>query len=334
MSNKANPTIIGAFVVGAVILIAGAAAIFGGAELFAKRNVYVTYFEESTKGLRVGANVVMNGVGIGYVSDIALLVDQVDYSTRARVTLEILPNRFIPVLDGDILGEGMEVAVEHEELVHEAGLRAQLEIEAIVTGQLLVNLTLRPDTAIVMRGGDSPHPEIPTIPSSVAQLLANVQSWLSEVRTDFDLSTIGSSLESILTGMDELINSPDIRESLSGVSTLVNDPAMQDLARDLQTTLADLRGAIGDARQMFQATEGNVASIREDLQPTLENLGNALEEAEGALEAARLQLSGDTAQASQLINTLEEIERAARTVNDFFDYIERNPESLLRGKQD
>lgn len=334
MSNKANPTMIGGFVVGAVILIAGAAAIFGGAELFAKRNVYVAYFEESTKGLRVGANVVMNGVGIGYVSDIALLVDDSDYSTKTRVTLEILPDRFISLRDGELLGEGMEDEVANERLINEAGLRAQLEIEAIVTGQLLVNLTMRPETAAIMRGGDSPHPEIPTIPSSVAQLLANVQSWLSEVRTDFDLSVIGSSVENILAGMDELINSPDIRESLSGMSALVNDPATQDMARDLQTTLAELRGAIGDARQMFQSTEGNIASIRADLEPTLASLGDALQEAEGALEAARLQLSGDTAQASQLNSTLEEIERAARTVNDFFDYIERNPESLLRGKQD
>ena len=334
MSKKANPTIIGGFVVGAVVLIAAAVAIFGGAELFAKRNVYVAYFEESTKGLRVGSNVVMNGVGIGYVSDIALLVDDADYSTKTRVTLEIMPDRFIPLRDGEPLGEGMEVGVTHEELIREAGLRAQLEIEAIVTGQLLVNLTMRPETEALIRGGDSSHPEIPTIPSSVAQLLANVQSWLSEVRTDFDLSVIGSSLENILTGMDELVNSPDIRGSLSGVNSLVNDPATKDLARDLQQTLADLRVAISDAGEMFRTTQGNIGAIREDLAPALESLGNALDEAEGALEAAKLQLSGDTAQADQLSSTLEEIERAAQSINNFFDYIERNPEALWRGKQD
>ncbi len=334
MKRKANPTIIGGFVIGAVILISGAVAIFGGAELFATRNVYVAYFDESTKGLRVGSNVVMNGVRIGYVSEIALLVDQANFDTKTRVTMEILPDNFIPVLDGKPIGEGMETVIDHEQLINEAGLRAQLEIEAIVTGQLLVNLAMRPETAATMRGGDSPHPEIPTIPSSVAQLLANIQGWLSEVRTDFDLSVIGDSLENILRGVDELINSPDIRESLTGVNNLVNDPAVQNVASELQRTLADLRSAIGDARSMFQTAEGNIGSIKSDLQPALESLGSALNEAESALEAAKLQLRGDSAQANQLVTTLEEIERAARAINNFFDYIERNPESLLRGKQE
>ena len=76
MSKKANPTVIGGFVVGAVLLFAAGVALFGGSELFAKRFIYVAYFEEQTKGLRVGSNVVLNGVRIGYVSEIALLIDE------------------------------------------------------------------------------------------------------------------------------------------------------------------------------------------------------------------------------------------------------------------
>lgn len=335
MKRKANPTIIGAFVVGAAIIISGAVAIFGGAELFRPRNVYVAYFEESTKGLRVGANVLMNGVRIGYVSEIALLVDEIYYDTLTRVTLEILPDNLILVRDEMPVATGMERETDHATMVNQAGLRAQLEIEAIVTGQLLVNLTMRPETNAIMRGGgDSVHPEIPTIPSSVAQLLANVQSWLSEVRTDFDLSVIGGSLENILSGMDELINSPDVRDSLAGINTLVNAEATQALTADLQRTLQQLRGAVADASSMFKTTESGITALHADILPAIDTLNNALSEAEQALEAAKVQLRGDSVQASQLERTLEEIERAARAINNFFDYIERNPESLLRGKQD
>ncbi len=333
-SKKANPTIIGAFVVGAAVLLSGAVAIFGGTELFVERNVYVAYFQESTKGLRVGSNVMMNGVRIGYVSEIVLLVDETDFDSATRVTLEILPDNLIITREGRVLAAGTAQAVDNDKLINEAGLRAQLEIEAIVTGQLLVNLSMRPETEVVLRGVDPPHPEIPTIPSSVAQLLANIQGWLSEVRTDFDLSGIGGSLENILTGMDELVNSADIRESLSGVNRFVNSPETQNLATDLQKTLAELRVAIDDASRMFQAAEGEVGSIRADIQPALQRLGSALGEAEEALQAAKLQLRGDSAQANQLITTLEEIERAARAINNFFDFIERNPESLLRGRQE
>ena len=91
MSKKSNPVMIGGFVVGAVVLLATGVALFGGSELFAKRYNYVAYFEEQTKGLRVGSNVVLNGVRIGYVSEIALLIDETRFETMTRVTLEILP---------------------------------------------------------------------------------------------------------------------------------------------------------------------------------------------------------------------------------------------------
>ena len=60
MSKKNNPTLIGAFVVGATLLIAIGVAVFGGAELLAERRVYVTYFPEGTHGLRVGSNVTVS----------------------------------------------------------------------------------------------------------------------------------------------------------------------------------------------------------------------------------------------------------------------------------
>ena len=64
MSKKSNPAVIGAFVVGAVTLLVAGVALFGGGELFKKRFNYVAYFEEQTKGLRVGSNVILNGVRI------------------------------------------------------------------------------------------------------------------------------------------------------------------------------------------------------------------------------------------------------------------------------
>ena len=76
MSSRANPTVIGGFVVGAVVLVASAFAIFGGSQIFTEKMRFVSLFDEPTNGLRAGANVLLNGVRIGYVSDIDFLIDQ------------------------------------------------------------------------------------------------------------------------------------------------------------------------------------------------------------------------------------------------------------------
>ena len=57
MSSKANPTLIGAFVVGAVALAVAAVAILGGGRWLTPSNKFVMYFQGSVAGLQIGAPV-------------------------------------------------------------------------------------------------------------------------------------------------------------------------------------------------------------------------------------------------------------------------------------
>ena len=95
MSKKANPAIIGGFVIGAIILTVVALLAFAGGRLFADTDTLVTYFEGSLRGLRVGANVTFRGVKIGEVTDVSVTTDArtLDLSIPAIIT--ILPT--IPV---------------------------------------------------------------------------------------------------------------------------------------------------------------------------------------------------------------------------------------------
>lgn len=334
MSKKSNPVMIGGFVVGAVALLAVGAALFGGAELFAKRYNYVTYFEEQTKGLRVGSNVILNGVRIGYVSEIALLIDETRFETMTRVTLEILPDTYIPVSGGVPIDEDLREAIPHETLIREAGLRAQLEIESFVTGQLLVRLDMRPDTPIEMSGLESEHPEIPTIRSDIQELLARMQRWLSNISDNVDVDALAEGLTNSLTGFAALTTSPDLYETLAGLNALVNDEDVQDLGASLVVALENVSVAANEATELFRSADRGIDSVAEDLEPVLEKLGDTLRTAERTLEAARLQLRGDSEQVYQLQSTLREVEGAATALREFFDYLERNPEALIRGKQE
>ena len=333
MSKKSSPAVIGAFVVGAVSLLALGVALFGGGELFKKRLNYVAYFEEQTKGLRVGSNVILNGVRVGYVSEIALLIDETRYETLTRVTLEILPDTYIPVHDGVPVADDLQDAIPHEELINEAGLRAQLEIESFVTGQLLVRLDLRPDTPIELTGIESDYPEIPTIRSDIQELLARMQRWLANIRDNVDVNALADGLTSALNGIAALANSPDLHETLAGLNEFMNDDDLQALSANLNLTLDEIGDAATEATSLFSSADEDISTIVTDLQPVLERLGDTIESAEVTLNAACLQLSGDSEEAYQLQSTLKEVEGAAAALREFFDYLERNPEALIQGKQ-
>ena len=70
MTKKANPKVIGAFVVGALLLATIGVVIFGSGKFFAKKFIWVLYFPGSVKGLTVGAPVTLKGVQIGTVADV------------------------------------------------------------------------------------------------------------------------------------------------------------------------------------------------------------------------------------------------------------------------
>jgi paraquat-inducible protein B len=331
MSKKTNPTVIGAFVVGAVLLLAVGVAVFGGAELLAQRQSYVAYFTEDTKGLRVGSNVVMNGVQIGQVSKMALIIDQGSWQSKTEVTIEIFPENYIATRDGRILGTGPAATVSHDELINVGGLRATLEAESFVTGQLLVDVAFRPDTAPVFRGGDDPpYPEIPTIPSKIQEILGKVQTWIADVSERFDAEDFAIRIESIVKGVDELANSEDIRETLAGINSLTNRQETQDLTATLQSALGKVESAASDAGSLLRNADSKLDT---DIRPAIAKLDAALNEAKEALAAAKVQLSGDSVQAYQLGQALREVEGAARSMREFLDYLEHNPEALLRGKK-
>jgi hypothetical protein len=64
----------------------------------------------------------------------------------------------------------------------------------------------------------------------------------------------------------------------------------------------------------------------------VERLVGTLGEAEATLAAAKFQLRGESVQSYQLGTTLKEVESAARAMRELLDYLARNPEALLQGK--
>jgi paraquat-inducible protein B len=156
-------------------LALGVAAIllFGGLRLFSSTQQAVVLFQGSVAGLVVGAPVTFRGVQVGSVQRISLLLDVKDLTARIPVYLDLHPES-VSMVEG-ILPAG-EVGIER---LLKAGLKAQLNTTSFVTGQLQVDLDLRPDVKVPPTGGDLGVPEIPAIPSQLQALkdeLAGLQS--------------------------------------------------------------------------------------------------------------------------------------------------------------
>ncbi|MFA6349963.1 MAG: hypothetical protein WCY12_03445 [Candidatus Omnitrophota bacterium] len=60
--KRANKTIIGAFVIVAVVLLVVGIVAFGSGSLFRQSDKYTLFFDRSAKGLSVGASVIFKGV--------------------------------------------------------------------------------------------------------------------------------------------------------------------------------------------------------------------------------------------------------------------------------
>src|SRR5262245_36936656 len=72
MSTRANPAVIGGFVVGAVVLLVVALLVWGGTGLFRTKLNYVLFFDSAVTGLNKGGPVLARGVKVGEVTDVQI----------------------------------------------------------------------------------------------------------------------------------------------------------------------------------------------------------------------------------------------------------------------
>ena len=174
MSKQANTTAIGAFVVGAIVLVLAGIITFGGGKFFKETKRFVLFFEGSMQGLNKGAPVALRGVRVGSVIEIKVLMDSRDVSPYIPVFIEIEPDRLT-----EMRGVHLDkFAEEHKGLslldfLVEKGLRAQLDIQSFVTGQLFVNMDFFPNKPARFVNIDTGYTEIPTVPSSLRDPLQN-----------------------------------------------------------------------------------------------------------------------------------------------------------------
>lgn len=323
MSKAPNKTLIGAFVIGSVILAVIAVTVLGSGKFFSQSFINVMYFQGSVKGLNVGSPVMFRGVRIGSVKKIELRYNAKDLSFIIPVYVEIDPDKMVYV--------GHKPGTQHTRELIDKGLRAQLEMQSLVTGQLAINLDLYGrDKPAVLLGLDDRYDEIPTIPSSLEQLTKKVQ--------DLPIQDLFDKLFSATKGLDRLVNSPDTQESVQSINQTVKELRktiqavnlrIEPIMANMSDSTDSLRSASRNIDKAFSGDRGIPARI--DM--TLSDARKALKQAEKTLQTTEAVITDKSSMLDDADTALEEVTDAARSFRLLTEYLERHPESLIWGKK-
>jgi paraquat-inducible protein B len=321
-ANRA--TVIGAFVLGGIGVAVAAILFFGTFHLFTHTARAVVFFEGSIGGLSPGAPVAFRGVRIGSVASTALIVDRSDLKTQIPVYLEIDPERV--TLTG--LPAGPQSAPSLQRLV-EAGLRAQLTMQSLVTGQMQVELDLRPDTpARLIGAGPADVPELPAIPSDFEELRQQlVRTPIAETvaQAGRTLVAVEKLANRIDAELDPLAASAQ-RTLDSATHTLVTAGAsIQHLQEDAMATLEEVRALANDGHRQLDNRSRELSRV-------LLSADQALHSANTFLDSADSLVARRSPARTNLEAALRDLADTARALRGFSQTVERNPNALLLGR--
>jgi len=329
MSKQANTKLIGGFVLGAIVLTVAGILLFGSGKFFSHQKEFVLFFEDSVKGLNIGAAVDFRGVNVGTVKEIKVVVAKDDFSLLIPVVIEIDLDRITFESAESKLIQHVELGT-YIQLLIDNGLKAQLSMQSLITGQLGIHLDFYPDRPIRLLGAEPSYKEIPTIESGL--------SALSKTLENLPLAEIADKVEKTLDAIEKLATSPDLKQSLVSFHQTFDeahvflrnlDSRVEPLATSTELTLSEARKLFRNGAQLARNLDLSIPPLIASLEDTSKATGVTMKGANKAVEG----FAGDNSPVRfELIKALNEFSAAARSFRVLTEYLENHPEALIKGK--
>lgn len=205
MIKQPNMKLIGLFVGAGLIALAWMFAYFLKSKFSDNETVVVMYFDESVKGLDVGAPVLFKGVKIGEVTEVKL---------KANLqTMQFLIPVYAKIYNGKSLITDTKDERERLDKFISDGLRAQLAINSVITGQLLIELDMFPKSKVVLHElAENELFEIPTIGSPFSEISKSLQVLpVTQIANDIHsiTQTLDQQLPPLLKKMNTTLDTLD-----------------------------------------------------------------------------------------------------------------------------
>lgn len=260
---------------------------------------YVIY-ADSLQGLQVGAPVKLLGVTAGEVADLGLALDPKTRAFRPRLLITFFPERLVAQLtpEQEALGQALAQLDDWERIKL---VRHQIEDLGLRVELRTGNLLTGERYVALDYDPKAPKPEV---------------DWNQD---PLELPVTPSGLTDLESKASEILD--QVQDILAKIDKMPLEPIGQRLD-----------GALKNLDQLLKNADTKTLP---ELTKTMTSLRGAVTVAERALkDTDQSLLNGNSAAQQELRAALIEITRAARSVRVLTDYLERNPEALIRGKGD
>jgi paraquat-inducible protein B len=340
--KKLQPAMIGVFVILSLTLFMIAITLFGGALFFEKENLVIAYFDDSLKGLSVGAPVTYRGVTIGQVKEI-----QIQIKDSGRKDQEVI----IPIIialnvDKNVVVEKAETNKEQSvneflEALCQKGLRAKLKTISLLTGQRYIDLAMYEDSIAVYRHKKGKYLELPTLPSDMLQAqkllekmdLAELYSKVMGTFTSLD--TLTSNLAQVLSleKSNTIVN--DLLLATSSLNTILNqiDDRIGPILGKVDSGINNINTTVESADRLINSLDDEIKPVASDINKTLQNMDHALLQAKQLFNQAEKTFQPNSPLYHRLNETLLQLEETSGSIKKLSNFISRNPDALIFGLQ-
>ena len=194
-------------------------------------------------------------------------------------------------------------------------MSARLDTESLLTGRLYVDLDFRPEANPVFYGATHEFPEVPTVPSPMAEVQEKIRE-LADRLADVDL-------EAIFTAM---------RSTLDGIEDIVTDQELQSVATNVNSLVASVDETVLGIQDLVLAVDTTVGPVQQRFSSAAERAETSMQEIDETMDALEAVLEPDSPLIVGLVETLEELQLAARSLRRVAELVDRDPSILVRGR--
>jgi paraquat-inducible protein B len=332
MSKPVNPLTIGVFLVGSLVLLIAAILIFGRGQFLKKKNEYVIYFDSALNGLSVGAPVTLQGVQVGTVTEITLELDE--NATRIikpvviQVDSEMVPSTQV---QSEKINSNLNEQQQNAKRLIDAGLKAQLKPQNLLTGILYVEFNFHRDDPLKLTGRNYKNlAELPSVQTTEDQIRNTADEMLTQFRK-LPIDDIINDLSATLKAVRELTTSDDVKLSRLALNKTLGETEKLVITLNHKMTplLNNMNSTMTDIRTMVQQFTHDMRPILIATDKTISTANNVLLESNQSLNSLEALTTPD----APLWQSLEAVREAAKSTKELTEYLQRHPESLLYGKE-